>query len=50
LPEAEEWCHDYTVELTTFPSGAHDDQVDSTSMALCYLRNNTNKFFGIMKR
>jgi predicted phage terminase large subunit-like protein len=34
LPEKAEWLISYVHELTTFPSGKHDDQADSTSQAL----------------
>ena len=37
LPESAPWLIDYEMELTQFPSGAHDDQVDSSSQALKYL-------------
>lgn len=33
------WVQDYISELTTFPSGAHDDQCDSTTMAIRDLTN-----------
>lgn len=38
LPARAAWLADYTVELTTFPLSAFNDQVDSTSQALHYLR------------
>ena len=31
------WVDEYKLELTRFPSGAHDDQVDATTQALRYL-------------
>lgn len=31
------WVDEYRLELTRFPSGAHDDQVDATTQALRYL-------------
>ena len=34
LPEAAPWLADYLAELTAFPAGRHDDQVDSTAQAL----------------
>lgn len=37
LPRAADWLNAYVSELVAFPSGAHDDQVDSTSQALRYL-------------
>ena len=38
LPEGAPWLFDYIEELAAFPNGSHDDQVDSTSQALAYLR------------
>ncbi|MFP5236978.1 MAG: phage terminase large subunit [Acidobacteriota bacterium] len=38
LPKAAPWLADFLDELATFPSGAHDDIVDSTTQALNYLR------------
>lgn len=38
LPARAAWLADYTVELTTFPLSAFNDQVDSTSQALHYMR------------
>jgi predicted phage terminase large subunit-like protein len=34
LPKAAPWLAQYVSEITTFPYGKHDDQVDSTSQAL----------------
>lgn len=34
IPHWEKWLADYLKELTAFPFGTHDDQVDSTSQAL----------------
>lgn len=31
------WVREHVFELTTFPSGAHDDQVDAATQALSYL-------------
>jgi len=33
-PSNATWVHDYIEEAVSFPSGAHDDQVDATSQAL----------------
>ena len=33
-PEDEPWIEDYYHELTSFPNGTHDDQVDATTMHL----------------
>src|SRR5580704_6112236 len=38
LPEGAEWTDDYIESMTRFPKGQHDDDVDSTSQALNYLR------------
>jgi predicted phage terminase large subunit-like protein len=38
LPEKAEWLSEYLHELTTFPKGKHDDQADSTSQALDWVR------------
>lgn len=36
-PSIAPWIHDYVEELSAFPSGANDDQVDATSQALVRL-------------
>lgn len=36
LPEQTTWLHDYIEELSAFPSGGHDDQVDSTTQFLAW--------------
>lgn len=38
LPEDAPWADDYIESMIRFPKGAHDDDVDSTSQALNYLR------------
>ena len=38
LPEAAPWLADYLAELTAFPRGRHDDQVDSTAQALAWAK------------
>ena len=38
LPQDAEWLFDYLEELTAFPNVTHDDQVDSTTHALAYLK------------
>jgi predicted phage terminase large subunit-like protein len=37
LPQTAGWLNDYLDELSTFPSAAHDDYVDSTTQALTRL-------------
>jgi predicted phage terminase large subunit-like protein len=39
LPRFAPWLADYVRELTSFPGSKYDDQVDSTTQALEYLRN-----------
>jgi predicted phage terminase large subunit-like protein len=39
LPEAAPWLAQYLDELTVFPNGRHDDQVDSTAQALDWLKH-----------
>jgi predicted phage terminase large subunit-like protein len=38
LPESADWLAEYLHELTTFPSTKHDDQADSTSQALDWVK------------
>lgn len=40
LPERAEWLAEYVNELTVFPHGKYDDQVDSTSQAIDWIRRN----------
>lgn len=39
LPQYAPWLIDYVNELTTFPGAKYDDQVDSTTQALDYMRS-----------
>jgi predicted phage terminase large subunit-like protein len=39
LPESAPWLADFLDELAAFPTGVHDDIVDSVSQALNYLRH-----------
>lgn len=41
LPEYASWVADFIEEHVSFPRGVHDDQVDTTSMALARLRGAT---------
>lgn len=36
LPSSAPWLVDYEMQIRSFPQGAHDDDVDSTSQALSY--------------
>jgi hypothetical protein len=38
LPDIAPWLSAYLHELTTFPNGRHDDQVDSTAQMLDWLK------------
>ena len=38
LPEYAPWLFDYIEELSAFPNAEHDDQVDSTTQALSFMR------------
>jgi hypothetical protein len=42
LPDKAPWLAEYLHELTTFPKGKHDDQADSTSQALDWIKDNSN--------
>jgi len=46
LPESAPWLFDFVDELSSFPSGAHDDQVDSLTQALNWFRKG-NKYFDV---
>jgi predicted phage terminase large subunit-like protein len=48
LPDKAEWLAEYMHEMTTFPKGKHDDQVDSTSQALDWVRS-CNHCFGLIE-
>jgi predicted phage terminase large subunit-like protein len=42
LPRTAPWLADYVHELTSFPGTRHDDQVDSTTQFLDYIRENNS--------
>jgi predicted phage terminase large subunit-like protein len=44
LPEKEAWLADYLHELTTFPNGKFDDQCDSTSQALDWVKTSCKDY------
>jgi len=46
LPREAHWLGEYVYELTTFPNGAHDDQVDSTSQALDWIQHGLIDYAG----
>lgn len=49
LPQEAEWLGLYLYELTVFPNGKYDDQVDSTSQALGWIRDRYLSCFGIFE-
>jgi predicted phage terminase large subunit-like protein len=49
LPDGKEWINDYIDELVQFPNVAHDDQTDSTTMAIIYMTQKmTEAFFVVL--
>lgn len=44
LPDMAPWLFDYIEELSMFPNGEYDDQVDSTSQGLKYFQTRAGKF------
>jgi predicted phage terminase large subunit-like protein len=44
LPSGASWADEYIESMIRFPRGAHDDDVDSTSQALNYLRRRKHGF------
>jgi predicted phage terminase large subunit-like protein len=50
LPEKAFWLGEYLHELTTFPMGKNDDQVDATSQALDWFKNySTQGVYGVIE-
>jgi predicted phage terminase large subunit-like protein len=50
LPDKSPWLAEYLHELASFPKGKYDDQVDSTSQALDWFKNNsTNEVYGVLE-
>jgi phage terminase large subunit-like protein len=45
LPDSAPWLADFVDSMASFPNAAHDDDVDSTTQALNYLRE-TAAYFG----
>lgn len=48
LPEKAAWLGEYLHELATFPNGKFDDQADSTSQALDWLKSGSNMVYGLL--
>jgi predicted phage terminase large subunit-like protein len=44
IPQSAGWLPDFLDELAAFPNAAHDDQVDSLTQALNYLRLNSGPY------
>jgi len=47
LPKEADWLAGYLHEVTTFPNGKHDDQVDSTSQALDWIKRGSH-IYGVL--
>jgi predicted phage terminase large subunit-like protein len=50
LPKYSSWLKSYTAELLEFPNGRHDDQVDSTSQYLNYIRDKKSSVIPSVRR
>jgi predicted phage terminase large subunit-like protein len=48
LPESASWRDDFLDEVTSFPSAPHDDQVDSMTQALTWLRGDGRGEYAFM--
>jgi phage terminase large subunit-like protein len=44
LPAEADWLETYLHEITIFPKGKHDDQADSTSQVLEWIRRNQHAY------
>ena len=44
IPDTASWLHDYLEEMSMFPNGENDDQVDSTSQALAFFQQRAEKW------
>jgi len=49
LPDKACYLAEYLHELTIFPKGKHDDQADSTSQALDWLKNSSGGEYGVLE-
>jgi len=43
LPARARWLHDFIAEVSAFPNGEHDDQVDTMTQALTYMAGRPEK-------
>jgi len=49
LPETSSWIAEYELELMSFPMSSHDDQVDSTSQFLNYIKRHSHRLTGVVR-
>lgn len=49
LPEKAHWLPEYLHELTTFPNSKFDDQTDSTSQALDWIKQEDHQVYGVLE-
>ena len=49
LPEEAHWLAEYLYEMATFPNGKFDDQVDSTSQTLDWVRGRGRHCYGLLE-
>ncbi len=49
-PDVAEWVRSYIKEMIGFPTASYDDQVDSTTQALNYVRSYDNLFQQAMSK
>ena len=50
LPKDAPWLGEFLSELLAFPSGRHDDQVDSVSQLLCWWQKDRARTQGTFNR
>ena len=49
IPDKAAWLGEYLHELTTFPKVKYYDQVDSTSQALDWLKQQSTPLYGVLE-
>ncbi len=49
LPDKAFWIEEYIHDLIIFPNGKNDDQADSTSQALDWLKNSSGSVYGLLE-
>lgn len=50
IPEEAHWLHDFENEVTRFPRGKFDDQIDSMSQALAWIHERNRRVVGFSKK